>query len=172
MSQLSARIEAVLFVSGEPLSTARLAELTGETIKDVETAFTDLSEQLADRGIRLSQHHDGYRLNTAPEADAVVRAYLQDESHTDLTKAALETLAIIAYRGPISKSGVEEIRSVASDTMLRNLMQRGLIVESGRSEEAGRPMLYSVSHSFLHHFGLGSLHDLPPLPESEEPREN
>jgi segregation and condensation protein B len=104
-------------------------------------------------------------LVTAPEVSLVVKKFLQDEARSELSKAALETLAIVAYRGPVTKAGIEQIRGVASETMLRNLLARGLIEEAGRVDEAGRPQQYAVSQTFLHQFGLTSTKDLPPMPE-------
>jgi segregation and condensation protein B len=95
---------------------------------------------------------------------SLVRRFLQEETNSELSKPALETLAIVAYRGPVTKSQIEAIRGVASETMLRNLLARGLILEAGKSQEPGRPIRYAISHSFLQHFGLTSAAELPPLP--------
>jgi segregation and condensation protein B len=162
------QLEALLFVANEPLSSSRLADLTGADETTVRRSLTDISAHLDSRGWRLACLDDRYQLVTAPEADVTIRQYLQAETRTELSRAALETLAIIAYRGPITRLALEEIRGVASDTMLRNLLQRGLITEAGRSTEPGRPVRYNVSHGFLQHLGLTSLADLPPLPETTE----
>ena len=92
---------------------------------------------------------------------------LQEDTNSELTKPALETLAIVAYRGPITKSGIDELRGVASDAMVRNLLARGLIQEAGAADEPGRPQRFTVSHNFMQHFGLLGLEDLPPIPESQ-----
>jgi segregation and condensation protein B len=164
-TDLSAQLEAVLFVATGPLTEAELAAATGCDTNQVETALAALSQRLTG-GTRLSVNTGSYRLVTAPETSAIVRKFLQDEAKSELTKAALETLAIVAYRGPLTKTGVEEIRGVASETMLRNLQARGLITEAGRSSEPGRPRLYAVSHTFLQQFGLTSTAELPPLPNA------
>jgi segregation and condensation protein B len=161
-------VEALLFVANEPLSAGRLAELTGSDEAAVTAVLTATGAGLAGRGWRLAVLHDQYQLVTAPEADAAVRHYLQAESRGELSRAALETLAIIAYRGPLTRLALEAIRGVASETMLRNLQQRGLVEEAGRASEPGRPVRYTVSHGFLQHLGLDSLAALPPLPEAAE----
>lgn len=164
---LAMQLEALLFVATSPLTAPQLASATEATEEEVEAGLAAVSDGLAARGVRLSVLDGAYRLVTAPEVSAIVRRYMQDEAGADLSKAALETLAIVAYRGPLTKSGIEAVRGVASDTMLRNLQARGLITEAGKSPEPGRPMLYAVSHTFMQHFGLTSVHDLPPLPEED-----
>jgi segregation and condensation protein B len=164
---LMARVEAILFVATEPLTTARLEEAAGAGPADIEAALGELRQALDNTGLRLSELDGRYRLVTAPDTAAAVRRFLQEEGKSDLTRPALETLAIIAYRGPVTKGRIEQIRGVASETMLRNLLARGLINEAGKSSEPGRPVLYAISHVFLEHFGLTSAHDLPPVPEPE-----
>ncbi|HSX01075.1 MAG TPA: SMC-Scp complex subunit ScpB [Candidatus Saccharimonas sp.] len=168
MSKLSLidQLEALLFVANDPLTIERLAALTSSTEAEVATALTELGQRLGE-GLQLMQHEGTYRLVTAPAADTVVRQYLEAETRTELSRPALETLAIIAYRGPLTKAQLDELRGVASDAMLRNLLQRGLISEQGPAKAPGRPMRYGVSHAFLEHFGLSSLAELPPL---EEPK--
>lgn len=167
-SNLTSLLEALLFTASEPLSVKRLAECTGATVEEVTTALQELDQRLVG-GIRLAHTTENtYRLVTAPEAAEVVRGFLEDTSRQELSRPALETLAIVAYRGPVTKTQVEHIRGVASEAMIRNLLARGLITEAGRSPEPGRPQMYAVSHAFLQHFGLTSTRDLPPLPEDVE----
>lgn len=165
---LGRQLEALLFVANEPLSLARLAELTEAEPESVQGALAALQHERADSGLRITELGGTYRLVSAPATDTVVRRYLEAETRTELSRAALESLAIIAYRGPVTKAALEELRGVASDTMVRNLLQRGLIVEAGRADEPGKPTLYAVSHSFLQHFGLTSLAELPPLEQPTE----
>ncbi|MDB5178873.1 MAG: scpB [Patescibacteria group bacterium] len=166
-------LEALLFVATEPLSVAQLAGAAGAGPDDTARALADLQKQLSTTGLRLSQLNGTYRLVTAPETAATVRGFLRAESKAELSRAALETLAIVAYRGPLTRSQIETLRGVSSETMLRNLLGRGLIVEAGRSREPGRPLQYAISHSFLQHFGLTSPTDLPPIPEEVgEPHAN
>jgi segregation and condensation protein B len=168
VNDLSARLEAVLFVANEPLTAARLGELTGHKPADIITALGELEQALAQRGLRLTRHQGAFRLVTAPEHSDLIRRFLVEDARTELTKPALETLAIVAYRGPLTKTAIEEIRGVSSDAMLRNLQQRGLISEQGLANEPGRPTLYAVSQSFLQEFGFSSVEELPPLDEVAE----
>jgi segregation and condensation protein B len=162
---LDLTLEAILFTAAEPLTAAQLAAaLGGVPVETVAAALAALSGRLSG-GIRLAEAAGTYRLVSAPEAAGAVRKFLEDTSRQELSRPALETLSIVAYKGPLTKLQVEEIRGVASDTMLRNLLARGLITEAGRSSEPGRPALYAVSHLFLQHFGLTSAGDLPPLPK-------
>jgi segregation and condensation protein B len=164
---LNSQLHAILFVATEPLSAEHLAEAVEANIEAVAKALTELTTSLQQTGVRLS-HLDGkYRLVTAPNTAATVRRFLQAESKAELSRPALETLAIIAYRGPLTKAGIERIRGVASDTIVRNLLGRGLILEAGKSSEPGRPQLYAVSHTFLQHFGLTDPSELPPLAEEQ-----
>jgi segregation and condensation protein B len=163
---LSAQIEAVLFMANEPLSLSALCRLTKQSKPAVTAALNELHSRLSQSGIRLSELDGAYRLVTAPEATPILNHFLDDTSKAELTPAALETLAIIAYRGPIARSAVEQLRGVSSEAMIRNLAGRGLIVEAGRGSGPGRPVQYMVSQTFLEHFGLTSLADLPKPPES------
>jgi segregation and condensation protein B len=162
--QLDDILEAVLFSASEPLNVAQLAEVTSAGQDEVSAALTELRGRLT-HGIRLAEAGGTFRLTTAPEAAAAVRQFLQDTNRQELSRPALETLAIIAYKGPVTKSSIEAVRGVASEAMIRNLIARGLIAEAGHAAEPGRPALYAVSHAFLQHFGLSSTAELPPLPE-------
>jgi segregation and condensation protein B len=163
---LAHQLEAILFVAAEPLSTQRLAAAVNQPPAAVDQALAELAVKLQG-GIRLSQLHGRHQLVSAPDAASLVRQFLQDESKIELSRPALETLAIVAYRGPLTKTAIETIRGVSSDVMVRNLLARGLITESGRSSEPGRPLLYTISHEFLQHFGLTSTQDLPAIPPAE-----
>jgi segregation and condensation protein B len=165
---LETQLEALLFVAHEPLSLERLAKLVSSDKTLVKQALKLLETRFQKSGLRLSHLDGAYRLVTAPEADDTVRRYLQAEARADLSRPALEALAIIAYRGPLTRTQLDEIRGVTSDTMIRNLLQRGLISEHGAANEPSKPMLYTVSHAFLQHFGLSSLGELPPLRPVEE----
>jgi segregation and condensation protein B len=162
---LEMRLQAILFVAAGPLSLAELTEATSEPGDAVSQSLDLLETSMQSGGVRLSRLDGQFRLVTAPEVASIVRKYLQDESSSDLSKPALETLAIVAYRGPLTKSAIETIRGVASDTMLRNLLARGLINEAGKSREPGRPVLYAISHAFLQHFGLTNSAELPAIPD-------
>ena len=163
---LTQQLEAILFVAEGPLSLDQLISVSQADKVRVEKALLQLDNDLAKRGIHLSHHDDGYRLVSAPEAAEAVRRLLEDQAKAELSKPALETLSIIAYRGPISRAGIEAIRGVGSEATIRGLVARELIAVSGKAKEPGRPPLYSVSPQFLDLFGLAQLGELPPLEET------
>lgn len=161
---LPAFFEALLFIAERPLATAELAELGGVPKLQAEAELSALAERLDEdqRGIRL-QHHDGaWQLVTAPEVGARLAAYAAREE-ARLTPAALEALAVIAYRQPCTRGDVERVRGVDSDYVIRSLMHRRLVVEVGRRDTPGRPVLFGTTFTFLERFGLTSVDDLPPL---------
>ncbi len=157
-----ASLEALLFVAERPLSRREIATLAGVDRATVDARLGDLEVGLGERGIRLLLSGDRVELATAPEAGALVARYVGADA-IRLTPASLETVAIVAYRQPITKAGIERIRGVDSDYTVRSLLHRRLVVELGRSEAPGRPILYGTSFDFLERFGLTSLDDLPPL---------
>ena len=164
---LARLLESLLFVAGEPAPIQRLASALQVETEDVELGLLRLAEQLQGRGIRLQRHHDTVQLVTMPEAADVVEAYLGLDLTTKLSRAALETLAIIAYRQPITRPQIEAIRGVSSDGVIRTLLHRGLIQEVGRLDTAGRPVLFGTTPDFLNYFGISSLDELPPLEEED-----
>jgi segregation and condensation protein B len=165
---LPARLEALLFVSAGPVPVPRLAEVLGQSVPEVEDGLRALEASLESRGLRLQRHRAGLQLTTSPFAAADVERYLNLESTVHLTRAALETLAIIAYKQPVTRPRIDEIRGVNSETSLHTLLRYGLIEETGRGEGPGRPILYATTQDFLQHFGLGSLAELPVM-EPETP---
>ncbi len=154
--------EALLFIASEPLSTRSIAKLTGEDEKVVALALQRLEEEYAQRGIVVREAGGGYRFATSPEARAAVEAYLLP-AKTTLSPQAMETLAIVAHLQPTTKSEIESIRGVNSDSVVATLLDRNLIAEAGRKDVVGRPVLYETTQFFLESFGLRSLDDLPPL---------
>jgi len=154
--------EALLFVASEPLDTKRIAKLVGEDEKAVALALQALEEEYAQRGVVVREAGGGYRFATAPEARAAVEAYLLPPK-TTLSPQAMETLAIVAHLQPVTKSEIESIRGVNSDSVVTTLIDRNLIAEAGRKDVVGRPVLYETTQFFLESFGLRSLDDLPPL---------
>ncbi len=160
---LTAQLESLLFVADGPVSVGRLAEALETTVGQVEKALTALEASYVDRGLRLQRVGNRVQLITAPETAARVERFLGLEARTRLSPAALETLAIIAYRQPITRPEIEAIRGVNSDSVLRTLLSVGLVEETGRAQTAGRPILYGTTFEFLQHFGLRSLDELPPL---------
>jgi segregation and condensation protein B len=156
------QLEALLFVAERPLSRREIATLAGVDRATVDARLGDLEVTLAERGIRLILAGDRVELATAPEAGALIARYVGADA-IRLSAASLETLAIVAYRQPITKSAVERIRGVDSDYTIRSLLHRRLVVELGRAETPGRPFLYGTGFDFLERFGLTSLEELPAL---------
>lgn len=165
-------IEAILFAAAGPVSIAMLGESLRFPAEEIENALNQLEQQYkAGRGLSLQWFAGKVQLTTSVETTEVVERFLGLESTAKLTRPALETLTIIAYRQPITRPTIDTIRGVSSDGVLKNLLSKGLIQEVGRLEGPGRPILYSVTADFLQHFGLASLADLPPY-ESETAEEN
>ena len=157
-----AALEALLFVAERPLSRREIATLAGTDRTTVDARLGDLEVALRARGIRLLIDGDRVELATAPEGGALVARYVGADA-VRLSPASLETLAIVAYRQPVTKSAVERIRGVDSDYTIRTLLHRRFLVELGRSEAPGRPFLYGTGFEFLERFGLTSMDELPPL---------
>jgi len=160
---LTARVESLLFVADGPVSAGRLAEALEVTPGQVERALSELEATYAGRGLCLQRAGSRVQLITAPEAASYVERFLGLEARTRLSRAATETLAIIAYRQPITRPEIDVIRGVSSDSVLRTLLSAGLIEEVGRATTVGRPILYGSTFEFLQHFGLRGLDELPPL---------
>lgn len=157
-----AQLEALLFVAEKPLSRREIAVFAGVDRGIVDERLGDLEVSLAGRGIRLVLAGDRVELATAPDAGALIARYVGADA-VKLSPAALETLAIVAYRQPVTKAAIERIRGVDSDYTVRALLHRRLVVELGRAETPGRPILYGTGFDFLERFGLTSLDELPPL---------
>lgn len=155
-------LEALLFVAERPLSRREIGTLAGVDRQVVDARLGDLEVTLRERGIRLLLSGERVELATAPDAGELVGRYVGTDVGR-LSPASLETVAIIAYRQPITKAAIERIRGVDSDYTVRSLLHRRLVVELGRSDAAGRPILYGTAFEFLERFGLTSLDDLPPL---------
>jgi segregation and condensation protein B len=171
---LSAQVESILYAAGEPASISAIATALDVSSQDVETALDELSTQCHGRGVRLQRHGNEVQLVTAPEVAERIQKFLGLEATNRLSTAALETLAIIAYKQPITKPQIEMIRGVNCDGVMKTLEMHNLIKELGRAETVGHPIRYGVSFEFLQYFGLRGIHDLPPierldvLPVSEE----
>ena len=160
---LAAKIEAMLFVSAEPVPVSQLAAALDVNATVVERGLKELDESLLTRGLRLQRNTGRVQLTTAPELAPLIELFLGLEATTHLSRAALETLAIIAYQQPCTRPQVDSIRGVNSDGMMKSLLSKGLIQETGRADGPGRPILYSTTPEFLQHFGINSIQDLPPL---------
>lgn len=169
--ELEAQLEALLFVAEGPVTVGRLAEALEVNARQVESALTVLMEYYARRGLSLQRFRDKVQLTTAPAAAPRVERFLGLAAAQPLSRAALETLAIVAYQQPITRPQIEAVRGVNSDGVIKNLLSKGLIEEAGKAEGPGRPTLYATTSAFMQHFGLSALADLPPLtpPTAESP---
>jgi len=171
---LQSVVESLLFVAASPTPLARLAQVTGATEEAVQEALERISAAFAapGRGLRLLRKGDRVYLTTAPASSAYIEKFLGLDLSSKLSTAALETLAVIAYRQPLTRGDIEMIRGVNCDGVLRTLIARELVEPVGRLEQPGRPFLYGTTLQFLHYFGLDSLERLPPLPadQAQEPQ--
>ncbi|MHB0876556.1 MAG: SMC-Scp complex subunit ScpB [Anaerolineae bacterium] len=162
---LEARIEAILFVAGEPVSLDSLAQALDCTADVAQEAVAGLRASLAGRGLGLVQVGRSLQLTSAAAAAADIRRFLQSDQQTSLSSAALETLAIVAYRQPVTRTQVEQVRGVNCDSAMRTLLRLGLVAEVQRLDQPGRPIAYGTTPAFLRLFGLAGLDALPGLPE-------
>ncbi|WP_078681669.1 SMC-Scp complex subunit ScpB [Clostridium prolinivorans] len=160
-------IESLIFVSGEPLKLKEIAsiiELDIESTKEIMKELIKKYDNL-ERGIELVNIEDGYQFVTKSENSNYIQKLLKTNTRQSLSQAALETLSIIAYKQPVTRITIDEIRGVKSDKAISTLLEKGLIKESGRLEVAGRPILYSTTDKFLLYFGLENLQQMPSLDE-------
>jgi segregation and condensation protein B len=169
--RLASEIEALLFASDTPISVGRLSSITGESsAKTIKEAIGELEEfyRSCGRSFGIVEVAGGYQIATLPEFAPTVSLLFKSRRKSRLTQAALETLAIIAYRQPISRAGVEAIRGVNCDGVLATLTERELVAISGRGEGLGRPFLYSTTSTFLEYLGLKDIRDIPDMAELEK----
>jgi len=160
--QLRAALEALLFVAAGPVTPGQLAEALGQTQSTVEEYLRALGEDYTQsRGLSLQWHGGRVQLTSAADYAGQVEKFLGLEATARLSRAGLETLAIVAYRQPVTRPTIDGIRGVNSDGVMKSLLGKGLIQEVGRSEGPGRPILYGTTSEFLQHFGLSSLIELP-----------
>lgn len=161
--ELDAQIESLLFVADGPAQVGKLAEALEVKVDQIEAALALLEERYAGRGISIQRIKDRVQLTTSATAAPIIQRFLGLSATAPLSKAALETLAIIAYRQPITRPQIEQIRGVNSDSVIKNLLTKGLVEETGIAEGPGRPVLYATTPEFLQHFGLSALAELPAL---------
>ncbi len=167
---LKGRIEAILFVAGEAVSLRDLAKALQTDEKEIRKEVSALKDEYdyEQRGFLLKRFGNNIQLATRPlYAQDVVRL-LQPVQQQSLSQAAMETLAVVAYKQPVTRAEVEQIRGVKCDYSLQSLMNKGLIREAGRKDTIGRPILFATTDEFLSHFGLEGLEGLPPMPKPEE----
>jgi segregation and condensation protein B len=164
---LAAKLEALLFVAPEPVSMSQLASLLEISSGEIKAGLEELRQLCQTRGVRVQTHRGKVQLVSAPELTELIERFLQLDTNTQLSRAALETLAIIAYQQPITRPQIDAIRGVNSDGVIKNLLAKGLIRDLGRAAGPGRPILFGTTPDFLRYFGLTSLEELPAL-ELEE----
>ena len=169
IGELESVVESILFVSGEPVKTARIAAVLNISEFDVEAAANRMRDRYSfeRRGIRLVKLDDTLQLCSSPEFADYIRLALETRKKPQLSQPALEVLAIVAYFQPVTRAYVEQIRGIESSYTIGVLLDRGLIESCGRLAAPGRPMLYGTTHVFLRTFGLESLSELPELPHVE-----
>ena len=170
MAELMAIIEALVFVSDEPLTVKAIAEVLGEERGWIEVAVQELAKEFNERqgGLMLREVAGGWQIATRPEHHEHVRAFLKSRPSAKLSLPALETLAVIAYKQPITIPEILEIRGVQSSSAIKTLLDKRLIVAKGRKETVGRPMMYGTSKEFLMQFGLRDLSELPSIEDFED----
>ena len=173
---LMSKIEALLFVVGdEGLSIKQLCSLLDSEPMEVEAGLSELASQYRENeagGIMLKQLAGTYQLTTKPEMSDTIKKLVENPTSQVLSSASLEVLAIVAYKGPITRAQIEDLRGVKCERPIATLVSRALIQEAGRAEGTGRAILYETTKEFLNYFGLQSLKDLPPLPEHIEQEED
>lgn len=165
---LTAIVESLLFVADAPVPVSQLAGAVDCEPRDIEKALQSLADDYATRGVRLQRKGNRVQLVSAPRAAPYIERFLGLSLSGKLSAAAIETLAIIAYKQPVTRPQLEAIRGVNSDGVLRTLMSKGLIEEVGRLETVGHPVLFATTFEFLQYFGLDSLDALPTLEIEEE----
>ena len=166
---LASALESLLFVADAPVESAQLARVLNAPVEVVETHLRQLDEdyRTQGRGLRVAERNGRFQMVTTPAAAALIEAFLNLDVTTRLSAPALETLAVVAYRQPVTRAQVEAVRGVDCSGILRSLLQRGLVEEVDRLDAPGRPVRYGITDLFMQHFGLTSLHELPPLESSE-----
>ena len=165
---LKTLVESLLFVAEGPVQFAALAKALEVDAEKIETALAELKQEYTQRGMRVQRLRDKVQLVTAPDAAPAIEKFLGIDGSGHLSAAALETLAIVAYRQPVTRPAIEAVRGVNCDGVIQTLLSRGLIQETGRQETAGRPILYATTFEFLQNFGLRDTDDLPPLEETAQ----
>lgn len=169
-AELVALVEALIFVSDEPITVKMIAEVLEEDREAIEAAVDALQNEYETRssGLQIREIAGGWQIATRTELHEVVRRYLRSKPSAKLSLAALETLAVIAYKQPVTIPEILEIRGVQSASAIRTLLEKRLIVARGRKETVGRPMQYGTSKEFLVQFGLKDLSDLPSIEDFED----
>ena len=165
MENLKYAIEGILFAAGESVKTAKLAVVLDKTVDEVTEAVEELKAEYDrdKRGFTIIEISDGYQISSRPDYYKYIREILGEQRNQPLSNAAMEALAIIAYKQPVTRGMIEKVRGVNSDGCVSRLYERGLIEEAGRLDAPGRPVLYKTTDTFLRCFGLRTPRDLPPI---------
>lgn len=167
LEQNEAVIEAILFISGEAISINKLAGIIEEDVKKTKEIVEFLMRKYEEesRGIRIIEINDAYQMCTSPELFDYIKEFYKNPKKFSMTQAALETLAIIAYRQPVTRAHIEEIRGVNSDHIINKLIEYNLVCELGRMDAPGKPILFGTTEDFLRYFGFKSIEELPQIEE-------
>ena len=166
---LDSIIEALLFIAPSPVTIQQLAIGTEHTVNEIETSLKILKDRYQQTGgLSLQEYKGKYQLTTKPQIGAMIENFLGLQATSRLSKAGIETLAIITYKQPITRPQLDDIRGVNSDGVLKSLLSKGLIEELGRAEGPGRPIIYGTTTEFLQYFGLNSISEMPPLELGDE----
>lgn len=160
-------IESLLFTSGDPLSYKQIGEILSLDVRRVKKIVSKMKEEYesCSRGILIKEFNNKVQLATKPEYGSYIKRLVKSDSRQNLSQASLETLSLIAYKQPITKSEIDDIRGVRSDRAVATLLERELIKEAGRLEATGRPILYTTTDNFLKYFGFKNIEELPELVE-------
>lgn len=156
-------LEALLFVSSEPVTLSHLATVLGLPLTEIESGLNILDNTLQARGLRIQRYEGRVQLTTAPEMADLIERFMGLEVISRLSRAAIETLAIVAYQQPITRPYIDGVRGVTSDGVIKSLLGKNMIQELGRADGPGRPILYGTTIDFLQYFGINSLSELPPI---------
>lgn len=165
MDNIKYAVEGILFAAGEPVKAAKLAVVLDKPVEEIEAAVGELKDEYNrdKRGFNIIDISEGYQICSRPEYYTYIREIIGEQRNQPLSNAAMEALAIIAYKQPVTRGMIEKIRGVNSDGCVNRLYERGLIDEAGRLDAPGRPVLYRTTDTFLRCFGLRTPRDLPPI---------
>lgn len=170
LAEISAVVEALIFVADDPISVKTISEVLNEERNLIQSVIENLSAEFSERGggLQLREVAGGWQFSTRPEFHEEIRRFLKTRPNAKLSLAALETLAVIAYKQPVTIPEIMEIRGVQSGSAIKTLLDKRLIAAKGRKETVGRPMLYGTSKEFLLQFGLKDLAELPSVEDFED----
>ena len=169
LNESMAVVEAIMFAHGDPITPEKLSEASGIDLETTVKLIDQLERKynVQESGLRIIRLNDGFQISTRPENSGYIKSALETRRQQPLSQAAMETLSIIAYNQPVTKSFVEQVRGIDSSSVVNTLVERDLLEEAGRLDLPGRPVAYRTTDTFLRCFGISSLRELPPLPNQE-----